>query len=154
MVREKNTKRGLAPIVSAVLLILMTIFAAGIVVIGVKKSIDVQSSPEFSCLEIKLEQVADLRRACFSDMENHFEVGVYLKNEDFLVEELGFVFDDGTGQNSLWECSEENGCTILEQGQFANYYFRATDFEDSGAISDVSFYINNCEIEKMKVGVC
>jgi hypothetical protein len=154
MKKNKMKKRGLAPIVSAVLIILMTIFTTGIIIISVTKTVDIQSSPEFSCLKIKLEQVADLRRACFNDAENHFEVGVYLKNQDFLVEELSFIFNDGSGQNFLWKCNEENGCTILGKGEFANYYFRDTDFEDIEVIEEVSFYINNCEVGKMKVGVC
>ena len=147
-------KRGLAPVVSATLLILLIVFVAGVVTIVVTKTDDVQSSPEFSCLDIKLENVGDLRRACFNSAAEEIEVGVSLKDGDFLVESLDFIFDLGNGERSSWKCTIQNGCTVLGPGEFANYYFNALEFDDIGSVSEVSFYINNCLVERLDVGVC
>jgi len=154
MENNKIDKRGIAPVVSATLLILLTVFIAGVVTVVVTKTVDVQSSPEFSCLDIKLENVGDLRRACFNPDANEIEVGVSLGNEEFLVEGLNFIFDLGNGESSSWKCTVENGCTVLGPGEFANYHFSALEFDDIEEINEVAFYINNCEIGKMDVGVC
>ncbi|MBU0466958.1 MAG: hypothetical protein KJ718_06045 [Nanoarchaeota archaeon] len=148
-------KKGLAEVVGTWALVVITVIAvffafnSVIKVMGTKA--DIQSSPEFNCLEVQTAPNPELKieKTCYNTQTGDVEVTVKRSLKNSQINSLNFVFSDST-----FSCSDSCGqgvCTILKQGTTKTYYI---SFETQEKPRAVTLFAGSCELDERGVVEC
>lgn len=142
-------RRAVSDIVVTVLLVLIGIAALSIVAVYINGTIkSVSLSPKLSCIDMQLQNVLKINRACYNSQTNEIEIAVQRAIADFNLEKINFVIDKGVSSTS-WVCQDTcSNCKIPEPGKQKTYYF-LSEKADSVAVS-----IDSCILDQKELADC
>ena len=143
-------KKAIAPAISIVLIILISILAIGILsTYIIKSSKSLQLSPESSCLDLKLNQALKIESACYNETTNEVRTNINralnteLSTMDFTL--------SSTDKTEKWLAGNSClNCNIPEEGESKTYYLDSTSTEKRTLIISTS----SCELDRKEVNVC
>ncbi len=140
----KMNKKALSNIVANVLMIILIVVAMGILAANIFEIIKMPAlSPENSCIQIQLDKIVKIERACYNQGTGNLEITLERKRSEISVNELKFILDGNS-----WNCNSNcENCEILSKGKTKTYYF-------SPNAKEVAIVINGCLIETRDVERC
>jgi hypothetical protein len=142
-------KKAASNIVISVLLIVICIAAIVMISNLVYKTVSVQMSPQYSCLESQISKPIEIDRVCYNLSSQQVQV-VLQRKINSEIPSLYFVINSNS-QTSKWCCSSEcTNCLILEQGETKTYYFDV----DASSNSNIAVLIDSCLIDSRQITDC
>ena len=145
------SKRGLAPIVGVVLLILLAV--AGVIVLGgfvLELAKQPSLSPAFSCLDAQTSNAFTLQSACYNSSSQSIRV-IVQRSESALPANMIFTILSLTGESTSYRCGEGCGMCMLQlPGETKTYYF---NYQGSKPDS-VEVVGAGCSLGQVTIGSC
>ncbi|MEK6878347.1 MAG: hypothetical protein AABY22_02000 [Nanoarchaeota archaeon] len=138
--------KGLSEVVSVVVIILISIMAITILAAVVFKIANSPKlSPEYSCLDLKIKNVASVESACYNQNTKDLEIKIKRNLAEQQISNIEFITD-----NNHFVCGDFcSSCKILSQESAQKYYIYT---ENKPA--EVSIKINNCLISTKEIELC
>ncbi|MEK6898944.1 MAG: hypothetical protein AABW79_02505 [Nanoarchaeota archaeon] len=142
-----NLKRGLAPIIIGILIILISIVAITIIWTSIKPTL---LSPQNSCLTAELNPEIIIQSACY-DQEAQETILVLERKIDSSISEIGIIISNSQ-ENEKFSCSNACGtCTLLSAGERKTYYLANENLDDPKTLTITS---NKCKIQSESIKNC
>lgn len=145
-------KKGFAEALTTLVLITITIaavlLAAGSITKLLSTMSNIQTSPEFNCLEaqIALNPELEITNACYNSQSGDIEITLKRGVTDAFINSLSFAIEDET-----WRCSNScSDCQILGAGKTKTYFLPA----ENPARKTIRVYADNCELDYAIMGEC
>jgi len=153
-----KSKKGVTNIVTSSLLILLVIITASIIFYVVREKVDIQSSPEYSCFNLKLNPPIKIQSTCYNSKSGEVEVNLWYSESSINIDSLYFMFYTGE-QDSVWTCGQScGGCNVLKMGSSRKYLFAVNEFEtdNPNGLQVLRLFEGklNCELGTKKIEEC
>ena len=107
-------------------------------------------SPEASCFDLSVNKAIKINSACYNEDSKDVVVSLF-RLDNFGIKEIKFIISK-QGESKVWSCGLSCGtCSVLEQGNFKEYFLNAEGFENPDIIELSSF---DCIIDSKDIQVC
>lgn len=137
--------KGLAPIISGILIILISIVAITIIWTFIKP---VLLSPAESCFASELNQKILIKSACY-DSQTEETILVLERKVDSSISEIGIILSNNQ-ESTRFSCSNSCGtCTLLSEGEIKTYYLPHEE-----APQKITITSNGCKIQTSTISPC
>jgi len=151
--RRKLGKKGLAEVIGAIALILIT-SAAAVLIAGhvneVLLSSEIQLSSQSTCLDWQSNLVVKMNSACYNSESGDLELVLTRKVTSLEVSQLDFAISSESDSES-YSCGNSCGnCNVLGLGATKTYYFASEDNIGGRAI----VHIDGCRLDEQEIRVC
>jgi|GEM_PF-2943009 len=144
-------KRGLAEVVLIVLIIMLSIASITIFSAAFLTPIN-QLSPEISCTEMKIEQILDLKKACFDSENNQIRVTIERSFDDIEINKINFRVASNQIQEE-WCCGGSSclQCLIQSPGATKTYILPRTFTEEQDLLI---IETEQCLLDSIEIKPC
>ncbi len=123
-----KNKKALSDIVAVVMIIALSVIAAGLVWAYISPSIS-GLSPEFNCLNAQIDQLLKIENACFNTATGDVELTISRTlNPSYNINNIEFSIINQDGSVDNYYCGQGcNGAEILSPGSIKTYYFTSSN---------------------------
>ncbi len=143
-----NMKRGLAPIITGVFIILISIIAITIIWLSIKPTL---LSPQSSCFGSELNPKIIIESACYDSEANETILVLKRKIDSPDISEIGIIISNNQ-ESTKFSCSNSCGtCTLLSAGERKTYYLPS---EEENTPILISILVNDCILDTKKIVIC
>jgi archaellum component FlaF (FlaF/FlaG flagellin family) len=144
-------KKALSGVIAVVLLISLSILAVGIIsTYVIKSSKSVQLSPEYSCLDLKINEAIKIESACYNSNIKEIKTTIKRNINTDQISSIKFTHI-AENKKEAWEVGGSClNCKLPEQGESKLYNLAPSDFSSGELIISSS----SCELDRIKIKEC
>lgn len=152
-VRMSRRKKGMSDIVVSILLVVLSLIAVSLLWVYVSDlAKEIELGPAFSCLEMQLNPVVRLQKACYNSETGDIELRVLRIRNNLNLKNIYFVINGDEVESKTFRCGEDClECDVLEEGRGKNYYVNGESGDVGG---NVVLRIFGCGVDEKEIEVC